>query len=86
MCDISTKILNGSMDAFSSIISNNMNITIRRLTVITLVLAVPTIIFSFYGMNTGTLPVVDQWYWPFLIALAVSIVTALVFTKSKLFK
>ena len=54
--------------------------------VITLVLAVPTIIFSFYGMNTGTLPVVDQWYWPFLIALAVSIVTALVFTKSKLFK
>ena len=86
MCDISTKILNGSMDAFSSIISNNMNITIRRLTVITLVLAVPTIIFSFYGMNTGTLPLVDQWYWPFLIALCVSVITALVFTKSKLFK
>lgn len=86
MCDISTKILNGSMDAFSNIISNNMNITIRRLTVITLVLAVPTIIFSFYGMNTGTLPLVDLWYWPFLIALGVSIVTALVFTKSKLFK
>ena len=49
-------------------------------------LAVPTIIFSFYGMNTGTLPLVDQWYWPFLIALCVSVITALVFTKSKLFK
>ena len=51
-----------------------------------LTMAVPTIIFSFYGMNTGTLPLVDQWYWPFLIALCVSVITALVFTKSKLFK
>ncbi len=86
MCDISTKILNGSMDAFASIISNNMNVTIRRLTVITLVLAVPTIIFSFYGMNTASLPLVDSWLAPFGIALGVSVVTALIFTKSEFFK
>ena len=86
MCSISQQILNGSMDAFSSIISNNMNITIRRLTVITLVLAVPTIIFSFYGMNTTTLPLMDTWLWPFGIAAVISVITAVIFTKSKFFR
>ncbi len=86
MCNISTKLMNGSMEAFSSIISNNMNATIRRLTVITLVLAVPTIIFSFYGMNTDTLPLIETWLWPLGIAVVISIITALIFTKSKFFR
>lgn len=51
MSNVYTNILNGTMDAYSSIISNNLNIVIHRLTVITVVLMVPTLISSFFGMN-----------------------------------
>jgi len=51
MSNVYTNILNGTMDAYSSIISNNLNIVIHRLTVITVVLMVPTLISSFLGMN-----------------------------------
>lgn len=51
MANVYTNILNGTMDAYSSIISNNLNQVIHRLTVITVVLMVPTLISSFLGMN-----------------------------------
>ncbi|MBK8556479.1 MAG: magnesium transporter CorA family protein [Lewinellaceae bacterium] len=51
MSNVYTNILNGTMDAYSSIISNNLNQVIHRLTVLTVVLMVPTLISSFYGMN-----------------------------------
>ena len=51
MANVYTNILNGTMDAYSSIISNNLNIVIHRLTIITVVLMVPTLISSFLGMN-----------------------------------
>lgn len=51
MANVYTNILNGTMDAYSSIISNNLNVVIHRLTIITVVLMVPTLISSFLGMN-----------------------------------
>jgi magnesium transporter len=51
MADIYSSILTGTMDAFASVISNNMNIIIKRLTIINIVLMLPTLIYSFYGMN-----------------------------------
>lgn len=51
MANIYTNILNGTMDAYGSIISNNLNLTIRRLTLITIILMVPTLVASFFGMN-----------------------------------
>ncbi|MFZ4632719.1 MAG: magnesium transporter CorA family protein [Saprospiraceae bacterium] len=51
MSNVYTNILNGTMDAYSSIISNNLNVVIHRLTVLTVVLAVPTLISSLLGMN-----------------------------------
>lgn len=51
MAQIYTEILNGTMDAFASIISNNMNTIMKRLTSITVILMIPTLITSFYGMN-----------------------------------
>ncbi len=51
MANVYTNILNGTMDAYSSIISNNLNQVIHRLTVVTVVLMVPTLIASFFGMN-----------------------------------
>ncbi len=51
MANVYTNILNGTMDAYSSIISNNLNQVIHRLTIITVVLMVPTLVSSFFGMN-----------------------------------
>ncbi|CAN5323841.1 magnesium transporter CorA family protein [soil metagenome] len=51
MSNVYTNILNGTMDAFASIISNNLNTVMQRLTSITIVLMVPTLVASFYGMN-----------------------------------
>ncbi len=51
MSNVYTNILNGTMDAFASIISNNLNQVMKRLTSVTIVLMVPTLIASFYGMN-----------------------------------
>lgn len=51
MSNIYTNILSGTMDAFASIISNNLNMVMKRLTSVTIVLMVPTLIASFYGMN-----------------------------------
>ena len=53
MADVYTNILNGTMDAFASIISNNLNIVMKNLTSVTIVLMVPTLVASFYGMNVN---------------------------------
>jgi magnesium transporter len=51
MARIYTDIQNGLMDAFGSIISNNLNIVMKQLTVITVILMIPTLIASLFGMN-----------------------------------
>lgn len=51
MANRHTNILSGTMEAYASIVSNNLNIFIQRLTVVTIILAVPTLVFSFFGMN-----------------------------------
>lgn len=51
MANIYSSILTGTMDAFASVISNNLNIVMKRLTIVSIVLMIPTLIYSFYGMN-----------------------------------
>ena len=51
MSKVYSDILNGTMDAYASIISNNLNGVMKFLTSITIILAVPTMISSFWGMN-----------------------------------
>jgi magnesium transporter len=53
MANIYSSILTGTMDAFASVISNNLNIVMKRLTIANIVLMIPTLIYSFYGMNVG---------------------------------
>ncbi len=53
--NIQTEILSSMMDAFASIISNNLNVIMKALAAITIILNLPVIITSFYGMNV-TLP------------------------------
>ena len=84
MCNIYSNILSGTMDAFASVISNNLNIVMKVLTVITIVMAIPNIIFSFYGMNVngfdGTM-----WWIPALIAIVACIIATLIFKKKDMF-
>jgi len=51
MANIYTSILSGTMDAYASIISNNLNVVIKLLTTVTIILMIPTLVASIYGMN-----------------------------------
>jgi len=61
MSNIYSNILSGTMDAFASIISNNLNIVMKVLTSITIVMAIPTMISGFYGMNVVGIPMPSFW-------------------------
>ena len=78
MAQIYTNILNGTMDAYASIISNNLNGVMKFLTSITIVLAIPTMISSFWGMNVK-LPFEDSPLG-FVIMVLIAVVLTLVVT------
>lgn len=91
MANIYSGILSGTMDAFASVISNNLNIVMKVLSVITIVLSIPTLIFSAYGMNMNPAGMpFSQSPWGFLIvivlSLLISVIAMLVFMKSKMLK
>lgn len=71
MSNVYTNILSSTMEAYASIIGNNMNHFINRLTLITIALMVPTLVASFFGMNVP-LPFADNKYG-FWIIIMVSI-------------
>ena len=68
---IHAEILTGTMDAFASVISNNVNTIMKRMTSISIVLTVPTMISSFFGMNVNVY--LGEWYWAFLAIFGVSV-------------
>lgn len=84
MCNIYSNILSGTMDAFASVISNNLNIVMKVLTVITIVMSIPNIIFSFYGMNVEGLPG-PVWWIPTLIAVVSCIIATWIFKRKDMF-
>lgn len=51
MSNVYTNILSGTMEAYASIVSNNLNVFIQRLTIITIILMLPTLVASLFGMN-----------------------------------
>lgn len=84
MTSIASNILSQMMDAFASIISNNLNVVMKVLASLTIVLSLPTMIASFYGMNVG-LPLQDD-PTAFVFTIGLSLVTssiALVFLWRK---
>ena len=87
MAHIYTNILSSSLDAFASIISNNQNSVLKRLTSITIILQFPVLIASIYGMNVP-IPYQHQahaFYIPIILALSVSIIMGAYFMKKKWF-
>lgn len=85
MCRIYTGILSNTMDGFSSIISNNLNIVMKTLTSLTVLMAIPTVVSGLWGMNVHNLPSQNFWF-PVVLALLLTGCTALVLSLRGLFK
>ncbi len=91
MAAIYSGVLNELMNAFSSVISNNLNLVMKLLAIITIVMSVPTMIFSAYGMNVSAagMPFAESPYG-FAIILGISvlalIITGIILAKLRIFK
>ena len=86
MTNIYSSIISGMMDAFASVISNNLNVIMKVLTSITILLTIPNIIFGFYGMNiTSGLPLDQFWWIPLVIAGVLILITAVILKRKDLF-
>ncbi|MCI8538390.1 MAG: magnesium transporter CorA family protein [Oscillospiraceae bacterium] len=86
MANIYSSIISGMMDAFASVISNNLNVIMKVLTSITILLTIPNIIFGFYGMNiTAGLPLDQFWWIPLLAAAVLITITAIILKHRDLF-
>ena len=88
MCSIYREIMNGTMEAYGTIISNNVNDIMKFLTALTLVISVPTLIASLFGMNLGGIPGLTS-PWGFGVVCAISLFLAVVagifLAKKKMF-
>lgn len=87
MADTYTNILSSTMDAFASIINNNMNIVIKRLTAITIIVSVPGLVAAFFGMNV-IFPgenKIEGFFYAIAISVFVSVLTSWYFYKKKWF-
>ena len=85
MANIYSSIISGMMDAFASVISNNLNVIMKVLTSITILLTIPNIFFSFYGMNVANLPLDQFWWFPLALSGVVILVVAIILKKRDLF-
>lgn len=87
MAKIYSDILSGTMDAFASVISNNLNIVMKILTSITIVMAIPTIIASLFGMNVPV-PLESNphaFYMITIFAVVICLAATLIMSKRDMF-
>lgn len=84
MSEIYLNILSGTMDAFSSIISNNLNVVMKILASITLILSIPTIVSGIYGMNNPGIPMMEYWWFPFLSTGVLMFITWAILKKKNM--
>lgn len=87
MAQIYSDIQSGMMDAFASVISNNLNVVMKQLTLISIILMIPTLIASIFGMNVPNLMENSTWAMPAIISgsLFLSILGVLLFRKRQWF-
>lgn len=88
MAEVYGNILSGMMNTFASVISNNLNIVMKFLTSITIILSIPTMVSSFYGMNVKHIPLSNMPHaFPMVIGISalLSSTIALIFWKKKYF-
>lgn len=87
MAQIYSDIQSGMMDAFASVISNNLNVVMKQLTLISIILMIPTLIASIFGMNVPNLLENSLWAMPSIIlgSLVLSFAGVLLFRKRQWF-
>jgi len=87
MAQIYSDILSGMMDAFASIISNNLNIVMKQLTLISILLMIPTLIASIFGMNVPNFIEDSHWAMPsiIIVSLFISVIGVFLFRKRRWF-
>lgn len=85
MCSIYSGILSSTMDTFANVISNNLNFIMQILTVITIVMAIPDLIFGFYGMNVDGLLLPHAWF-PIVLAVVLCLFAVMIFKKKDMFR
>jgi magnesium transporter len=80
-------IQNGRMDTFASVISNNLNMVMRRLTTITIILMVPTLVASIFGMNVPNGMEDSPWAFSVLalVMVLLSVIGYLLMRNRKMF-
>jgi magnesium transporter len=83
MTRISSDILSSMMDAFASIISNNLNTVMKLLTAITIIISLPTMIASFYGMNVDLPLQTHPLAFVFTLALSLVLIGSAIFIFAK---
>ena len=82
--NIYSEILNGTLDTYASVISNNVNIVMKRMTSVTIVLMIPTLVASFYGMNVDIgLSNNPHAFW-IIIALSITLTVIVFFWLRKI--
>lgn len=87
MVEMYSKILSRLADTFSSIISNNQNLVMKFLAAMTIILAIPTVISSFFGMNVPV-PMTDDPYafiYVALIAMIIASISAYILWRKDMF-
>lgn len=87
MADISSSIIRSIRDGVASLMSNKLNVTMRTLAGITIILTIPTMVFSFYGMNVNLGHTQNPYFSILIIALTsvITIIVYLLMRKRKLF-
>jgi magnesium transporter len=87
MATIYRDIMSGTMDAFASVISNNQNTVMKFLAAITIILTIPTIIASIWGMNVGVPFAGTVWgFWAVIgIIVAVTVPVLIIMIKKRMF-
>ena len=89
MAKIYSDIMTGMMDAFASVISNNLNIAMKFLAIITIVLTIPNIITSAFGMNVGGIPLSTHplGFWIICgLSLIVTLIAGIFIGRTKRFR
>ena len=83
MAQIYSDIQSGMMDAFASVISNNLNVVMKQLTLISIILMIPTLIASLFGMNVPNFMENSYWALPaiLIVSLLLSVLGVLLFRK-----
>jgi magnesium transporter len=79
MTSIATEILSGMMDAFASIISNNLNAVMKAMAALTIIVNIPGIVAAFFGMNVA-IPFADhQLAFLFVLGISLALTTVAIF-------